>query len=370
MPTKKQRSGGIRHRFIAAGTHVLVGRIRFAVWMRADGCGGHRESARQEGRLRGARLARLQPAQARPLDRPRPLPHRHDRARRHGHAERRLDRPRKASTPTTSAAPSITSSAKAARTASSAIRSATTATPTATASRCCSSRKCSATRKTKTAAPSWSMCSLAPCNSPARPKRRPAAGATSARKTAAASTKARPRSRKCKACAAAATPASPCRRKSSTRPCKYIKNCTLPEGGVQYSSKGGGGRPAITAAAIACLFNAGQYDDDFVPRMMKYCEQNLSSDNRSSYGHWHYAHFYYSQVQYREGGEQWERLPQRSRSQTAPRGHRSENRRQNRRRMDARLHRPHLHDRPQPDHPPTRQRLPADLSDDSSVEVR
>jgi hypothetical protein len=88
---------------------------------------------------------------------------------------------------------------------------------------------------------------------------------------------------------------------------QYIKNCTLPEGGVQYSSKGGGGRPAITAAAIACLFNAGQYDDDYVPRMMKYCEQNLGSDTRSSYGHWHYAHFYYAQVQYREGNDQWEK---------------------------------------------------------------
>jgi hypothetical protein len=87
---------------------------------------------------------------------------------------------------------------------------------------------------------------------------------------------------------------------------EYIKNCTLPEGGVQYSSKGGGGRPAITAAAIACLYNAGEYDSDYVPRMMKYCEQNLGSDTRSSYGHWHYAHFYYAQVQYREGGERWE----------------------------------------------------------------
>ncbi len=88
---------------------------------------------------------------------------------------------------------------------------------------------------------------------------------------------------------------------------QYIKDCTLPEGGVQYSSKGGGGRPAITAAAIACLFNAGDYDDDLVPRMMKYCEQNLGTDTRNSYGHWHYAHFYYAQVQYREGGETWEK---------------------------------------------------------------
>jgi hypothetical protein len=87
---------------------------------------------------------------------------------------------------------------------------------------------------------------------------------------------------------------------------KYIRDCTLPEGGVQYSSKGGGGRPAITAAAIACLFNAGDYDDDLVPRMMKYCEQNLGTDSQSSYGHWHYAHFYYAQVQYREGGKVWE----------------------------------------------------------------
>ena len=87
---------------------------------------------------------------------------------------------------------------------------------------------------------------------------------------------------------------------------KYIKDCTLRDGGVQYSSKGGGGRPAITAAAVACLFNAGEYDDDYVPRMMKYCEQHLGSGGQDNYGHWHYAHFYYSQVQYREAGDQWD----------------------------------------------------------------
>lgn len=86
---------------------------------------------------------------------------------------------------------------------------------------------------------------------------------------------------------------------------KYIKDCTLRDGGVQYSSKGGGGRPAITAAAVACLFNAGEYDDDYVPRMLKYCEQHLGGGRQNNYGHWHYAHFYYSQVQYREAGEIW-----------------------------------------------------------------
>ena len=54
---------------------------------------------------------------------------------------------------------------------------------------------------------------------------------------------------------------------------KYIHNCTMKDGAVQYSSKGGGGRPAITAAAIACLYNAGEYDDEYVPRMLDYCRE-------------------------------------------------------------------------------------------------
>lgn len=87
---------------------------------------------------------------------------------------------------------------------------------------------------------------------------------------------------------------------------RYIHGCTLKDGGVQYSSKGGSGRPAITAAAIACLYNAGDYDNNYVPRMLKYCRRHLGSHNQSNYGHWHYAHFYYSQVQYREAGETWD----------------------------------------------------------------
>lgn len=87
---------------------------------------------------------------------------------------------------------------------------------------------------------------------------------------------------------------------------RYIHGCTLKDGGVQYSSKGGTGRPAITAAAIACLYNAGEYNDDYVPLMLKYCRRHLGTHNQSNYGHWHYAHFYYSQVQYRESGETWQ----------------------------------------------------------------
>lgn len=85
----------------------------------------------------------------------------------------------------------------------------------------------------------------------------------------------------------------------------YIQRCTLEDGGVQYSSQGGGARPAITAAAVACLFNAGDYDSDYVPKLMNYCKQNLSNIANEGFGHWHYAHYYYAQVLYREAGETW-----------------------------------------------------------------
>jgi hypothetical protein len=87
----------------------------------------------------------------------------------------------------------------------------------------------------------------------------------------------------------------------------YIRKCTGADGGVQYNSRGGGGRPPITAAALACLFNAGEYDDKIAPKLLHYCEQNLGDIGRVYLaGHWHYAHYYYAQVLYREGGKKWQ----------------------------------------------------------------
>ena len=88
----------------------------------------------------------------------------------------------------------------------------------------------------------------------------------------------------------------------------YIKKCSLENGagGVQYNSRGGGGRPAISAAAIACLYNAGDYDSEYVPKLLDYCRKNLSNISNRGFGHWHYAHYYFAQVEYREGGKSWE----------------------------------------------------------------
>jgi len=88
---------------------------------------------------------------------------------------------------------------------------------------------------------------------------------------------------------------------------EYIRMCTTSQGGVQYSIRGGGARPAITAAAVASMFNAGEYDSDHVKKMRDFCKKNVwPGQSRTRYfGHWHYTHYYYSQVIYRLGDKEW-----------------------------------------------------------------
>lgn len=97
---------------------------------------------------------------------------------------------------------------------------------------------------------------------------------------------------------------------------KYIYDCQNPDGGISYSSRNHGtSRPAITAAAIACLYNAGDYDSEYVPKMVEYAKKNLHtlSEGASSFGHWHYTYLYYSQVMYRQEKEKKEWEPYRDR---------------------------------------------------------
>jgi hypothetical protein len=89
---------------------------------------------------------------------------------------------------------------------------------------------------------------------------------------------------------------------------QYIYRCKNPDGGISYSSRNrGSSRPAITAAALAALYNAGDYDSQYVPSMLAYTKKNLYriSDTTHSFGHWHYTYLYYSQVVYRQGDDEW-----------------------------------------------------------------
>lgn len=94
---------------------------------------------------------------------------------------------------------------------------------------------------------------------------------------------------------------------------KYMYRCQNEDGGISYSSNQmGASRPAITAASLAALYNAGDYESEHVPEMQSYCKKSLYDINSSvaEFGHWHYTYLYYSQVVYREGDETW--LPFRS----------------------------------------------------------
>ena len=90
---------------------------------------------------------------------------------------------------------------------------------------------------------------------------------------------------------------------------EYIYKCQNKDGGISYSSRNrGSSRPAITAAALASLYNAGDYEEkDHVPQMLKYCKQKLGRiTGGPSFGHWHYTYLYFSQVMYRQKPEEWE----------------------------------------------------------------
>ena len=142
-----------------------------------------------------------------------------------------------------------------------------------------------------------------------RPRRpRAAAGDTSAPRTATISTKARPPLPRCRGCAAAATPAFPCPRKSSTRPSSTSRNAparTAACATTWPAPAAAAGRPSPRPPSPACSTPATTTANTS-PSCSKYCKSNLENISNQGFGHWHYAHYYYSQVLYREGGKEWE----------------------------------------------------------------
>ncbi len=85
----------------------------------------------------------------------------------------------------------------------------------------------------------------------------------------------------------------------------YIRNSANPDGSIRYSvNSGGGGRPAITAAAVAVLYNAGNYDDPMAEKALKYAVRHLPV-NGSGQGHHYYAQLYLSQALYQVGDKRW-----------------------------------------------------------------
>jgi hypothetical protein len=86
---------------------------------------------------------------------------------------------------------------------------------------------------------------------------------------------------------------------------KYLKDCTGGGGGVTYSSSGGGERPALTAAAVTCAFNSGDYSSPLVKRWLTFCRANLPQLGGGRIGHDEYTQYYWAQCVYFLGEEGW-----------------------------------------------------------------
>lgn len=94
---------------------------------------------------------------------------------------------------------------------------------------------------------------------------------------------------------------------------EYLKKCTNHQGGVIYSLGGGGGsdgRPALTAAAIACGFSAGEYNSDLIKKWLTFCQNRipLTIGMGARFGHDEYTHYYYAQALYCLGDDGYAKL--------------------------------------------------------------
>jgi hypothetical protein len=95
---------------------------------------------------------------------------------------------------------------------------------------------------------------------------------------------------------------------------EYLKNCTTDAGGVIYSlAQGGravrgGERPPLTAAAIACMFSAGEYESPLAKKWLEYCKTAIPIAQTGRSGHDEYMQYYYAQAMYILGDKGYEKL--------------------------------------------------------------
>lgn len=88
----------------------------------------------------------------------------------------------------------------------------------------------------------------------------------------------------------------------------YLEKSFLPSGGIAYRVGMSDPRPPITAAAVACWFNAGQYDNPMAKKALEFCKLNIGVGNtrQGVWGHYFYSHFYMAQVMYLAGDKEWD----------------------------------------------------------------
>ncbi len=91
---------------------------------------------------------------------------------------------------------------------------------------------------------------------------------------------------------------------------EYLERSVNEDGGIRYQvADRGPSRPAITAAAVACWYNAGQYDNPRVAAALRFIKPRLTADPSETmqhFGHYFYGHLYLAQVMYQTSERDWD----------------------------------------------------------------
>lgn len=92
----------------------------------------------------------------------------------------------------------------------------------------------------------------------------------------------------------------------------YLELCRTPEGGIRYSfNSGNSTRLPISAAALPCMYSAGDYESEMAEACLKYVfSQYVENGNNRSWsknsGHDYYGHYYAAQAFYQAGDKYWD----------------------------------------------------------------
>ncbi len=92
---------------------------------------------------------------------------------------------------------------------------------------------------------------------------------------------------------------------------RYLERCKTAEGGIRYSiNSGGDTRLPISAAAITCLYSAGEYESPLAKDCLKYVfgqfQKQTKAEFGNEWGHGFYLHLYASQSFYQAGDTYWD----------------------------------------------------------------
>lgn len=88
----------------------------------------------------------------------------------------------------------------------------------------------------------------------------------------------------------------------------YLAKSQNSDGGIRYAlrQRRGNSRPAITAAAVCCWYNAGQYASPLAKKALEYCLPRIKPQSTEG-GHDFYAHFYFAQALYISNSAHWDK---------------------------------------------------------------